>query len=92
LLSKLQATRWDDVEQVLYDYPNQKANPHFHFAFDSSEIAESTQVTVSLLSRGNNFKQQNGSFVDLHITSLGVFSFDGFVKLLEGLLSATDFD
>lgn len=87
-LLKLSATRWDGDGQALYDYPNQQANPHFHFAFDTSAIADSTQVTVSLLSRGNNFRKENGFFVDFHITSLGVFPLDGFVKLLEGLSSA----
>jgi hypothetical protein len=54
-LLKLSATRWDDDEQVLYDYPNKQANPHFHFAFDSTEIIDLTQVTVSLLCSGNYF-------------------------------------
>lgn len=87
-LSKLQAVRWDDDEQVLYDYPSQQANPHLHFAFDAADIAEATQVTVTLLGRGNNFGRVNGNFVDFHLTPLGVFSMDGFAKFLEGLMSA----
>lgn len=87
-LSKLQAARWEDNEQVLYDYPNRQANPHLHFAFDSADIAEAAQVTVTLLSRGDNFRRENEAFFDLHLTPLGAFPIDGFAKFLEGLLSA----
>lgn len=87
MLSKLQAPRWENDEQALFDYPNQQANPHFHFAFDSPEIAEAKQVTVTLLGRGDNFQSKDGGFMDLHLTPLGVFSTDGFVKFLEGLLA-----
>ena len=34
-LSKFGAVRWEDDEQVLYDYPNHQVNPHMHFAFDA---------------------------------------------------------
>jgi len=88
-LLKLDATRWEDDEQVLYDYPDQQANPHLHFAFDSADINDATQVAVTMLGRGNNFKRENGVFIDFHLTPLGVFPLDGFAKFLEGLQSGS---
>ena len=88
-LSKLGAVKWDEPEQVLYDYPSQKTNPHFHFAFDAANLQEATQVTVTLMGRGDNFRREEGRFFDLHLTPLGVFSLEGFATFLEGLVSAT---
>jgi len=87
-LSKLGAVRWEDDEQVLYDYPNQQVNPHIHFAFDAADLPDATQVTVTVMARGDNFKRVNGNFVDIHLTSLGVFPMEGFATFLEGLASA----
>ncbi|MDF7817923.1 hypothetical protein P1X15_09965 [Runella sp. MFBS21] len=88
-LSKLGAFQSDEPELALYDYPSNKANPHFHFAFDAYNLQEATQVTVMLMGRGDNFKIEGGKPVDVHLTPLGVFSLEGFATFLECLLSAT---
>jgi len=87
-LVNLQAVRWEGDEQVLYDYPSRQANPHLHFAFNAADLAGATQVTITIIGRGNNFRREDENLVDLHLTPLGVFPMDGLVTFLEGLASA----